>query len=90
MGIRVEAELNGGGGIRSAAAKWRAAFCGGAANDAASWPKAIELRQRGPLGRIAGRAVAASLPADIPQRMAERASAVLGDPTFPWTSTRGR
>jgi RNA 3'-terminal phosphate cyclase (ATP) len=43
----------------------------------APWP--IELRERGALKRIGGRAVAANLPAHIPQRMAGRARASLGE-----------
>jgi RNA 3'-terminal phosphate cyclase (ATP) len=39
----------------------------------------IELRERGSLKRIGGRAVAANLPAHIPQRMADRARASLGE-----------
>lgn len=37
----------------------------------------LELTNRGPLDRIHGRAVAANLPSHIPQRMADRASALL-------------
>jgi RNA 3'-terminal phosphate cyclase (ATP) len=39
--------------------------------------KPLELEQRGPLVRIFGRAVAANLPAHIPQRMADRALSLL-------------
>lgn len=42
-------------------------------------PRPIELLAREPLRRIAGRAVAANLPSHIPQRMADRARASLGD-----------
>jgi RNA 3'-terminal phosphate cyclase (ATP) len=42
-------------------------------------PRPIELLERGSLLRIAGRAVAANLPAHIPQRMADRARASLSD-----------
>ena len=41
--------------------------------------KPIEMLKRGPLRRISGRAIAANLPAHIPQRMADRARASLGD-----------
>jgi len=37
----------------------------------------LRLEQRGPLRRVGGRAVAANLPAHIPQRMADRARALL-------------
>jgi RNA 3'-terminal phosphate cyclase (ATP) len=42
-----------------------------------SWPSPIEALERGPLVRISGRAVAANLPAHIPQRMSDRARAAL-------------
>ncbi len=38
----------------------------------------LQLETRGPLRRVSGRAVAANLPAHIPQRMADRARALLG------------
>jgi RNA 3'-terminal phosphate cyclase (ATP) len=41
--------------------------------------KPVELLSHGPLRRIAGRAVAANLPAHIPQRMVDRAQASLGE-----------
>ncbi len=46
-------------------------------------PAAIELTERGELMEIAGRAIAANLPAHIPQRMADRASALLGEMGVP-------
>ena len=45
----------------------------------ASWPRPIEARERGPLIRITGRAVAANLPAHIALRMSDRARAALKD-----------
>lgn len=42
-------------------------------------PQPIEVLARGPLTRIGGRAIAANLPAHIPQRMSDRARAALGD-----------
>lgn len=43
------------------------------------WPRPLELLARGPLRQISGRAVAANLPAHIPQRMADCARASLTD-----------
>lgn len=42
-------------------------------------PAAIDLTERGNLVEITGRAIAANLPAHIPQRMADRATALLGE-----------
>ena len=42
-------------------------------------PNPIEVVDRGPLRQVAGTAVAANLPAHIPQRMVDRARASLGD-----------
>lgn len=47
--------------------------------DSAAHPQPIALQVRGTLLRIGGRAVAANLPAHIPQRMADRARASLGE-----------
>lgn len=47
------------------------------------WPKPVALEERGALTEIAGRAVAANLPAHIPQRMTDRASALLADLDVP-------
>jgi len=41
--------------------------------------RVLELEERGPLLRILGRAVAANLPAHIPQRMADRARSLLAE-----------
>jgi RNA 3'-terminal phosphate cyclase (ATP) len=49
----------------------------------ASWPRPIEVLERGPLIRILGRAVAANLPAHIAQRMVDRARAGLKDLDVP-------
>ena len=52
-----------------------------AATRRVGWPQPIELLDRGPLNRIAGRAVAANIPAHarVAQRMSDRARAVLSD-----------
>jgi len=44
---------------------------------------AMDMKDRGKLLEITGRAVAANLPAHIPQRMADRASALLADTGVP-------
>ncbi|MGO9006695.1 MAG: RNA 3'-terminal phosphate cyclase [Beijerinckiaceae bacterium] len=79
MGFHVEAELKrwgwypvGGGEVVCSAA-------GGPPSGVALLPRPIEALTRGPLKRISGRALAANLPAHIPQRMADRARATLGD-----------
>jgi RNA 3'-terminal phosphate cyclase (ATP) len=77
MGFHVDAELKrwgwypvGGGEV----------VCDiGPAGRGAACPTPIEALARGPLRRIAGRAVAANLPAHIAQRMADRAQASLAD-----------
>lgn len=43
-----------------------------------TWPRPLELAERGQLRRIEGRAVGANLPAHIARRMADRARASLG------------
>ena len=48
-----------------------------AAIDGGARPAPLDLRERGALLGIAGRAVAANLPAHIPQRMSDRARSVL-------------
>jgi RNA 3'-terminal phosphate cyclase (ATP) len=47
------------------------------------WPKPLVAPSPGALKRITGRAVAANLPAHIPQRMADRARAGLADLALP-------
>jgi RNA 3'-terminal phosphate cyclase (ATP) len=81
MGFRVDAELKrwgwypvGGGEVGCTVA--------GRPTDSeqgGNWPCPIHVLQRGALQRISGRAVAANLPAHIPQRMADRARACLDD-----------
>lgn len=46
-------------------------------------PTAIDLTNRGPLVEITGRAIAANLPAHIPQRMSDRATAMLAETGVP-------
>jgi len=79
MGFRVDAELNRWGWYPVGGGEVTCRIAAGAADRDASWPNAIELFRRGSLRRIAGRAVAANLPAHIPQRMTDRARASLGD-----------
>lgn len=47
------------------------------------WPCPIQAMARGPLRHIGGRAVAANLPAHIPQRMADRVRVALSDFSIP-------
>ena len=79
MGFRVDAALNRWGWYPVGGGEVACRIAAGAADRDASWPNAIELLQRGSLRRIVGRAVAANLPAHIPQRMTDRARASLGD-----------
>lgn len=46
-------------------------------------PTAIDLTSRGPLVEITGRAIAANLPAHIPRRMSDRATAMLAETGVP-------
>jgi len=85
MGLNANAELKhwgwypaGGGEVVC-----RVAGRSHPASPRASWPQPIEALKRGPLLRIAGRAVAANLPAHIAQRMADRARAGLRDLGIP-------
>jgi RNA 3'-terminal phosphate cyclase (ATP) len=47
------------------------------------WPAPLDVTSPGPLRRIRGRAIAASLPSHIPQRMADHACALLADLNVP-------
>lgn len=86
MGFRVDAELNRWGWYPVGGGEVACRIAAGAADRDASWPNATELLRRGSLRRIAGRAVAANLPAHIPQRMTDRARASLGDLGVPVAS----
>ena len=79
MGFTVEAELRRWGFYPVGGGEIACAIAGGLALRGGARPKPIELGERGPLRRIAGRAIAANLPAHIPQRMADRARASLAD-----------
>jgi RNA 3'-terminal phosphate cyclase (ATP) len=77
-GVRIEAELEafgffplGGGEI--------AARVEGSGGHASRALQPLDLIERGSLLSISGRAIAANLPAHIPERMAERARALLGE-----------
>jgi len=79
MGFRIDAVLNRFGWYPVGGGEIRCEIAGRTADRDAMWPKPIEMIDRGPLRRISGRAIAANLPAHIPQRMAERARTCLGD-----------
>lgn len=79
VGFCADAELNRWGWYPVGDGEVACRIAAGAADRDASWPTAIELLRCGSLRRIAGRAVAANLPAHIPQRMTDRARASLGD-----------
>jgi len=79
MGFTVEAELKRWGFYPVGGGEIACAMTGGLSRRGDVRPKPVALTERGPLRRIAGRAVAANLPAHIPQRMADRARASLAD-----------
>lgn len=81
MGLRAEAELARWGWYPAGGGEVICKMRGGPDRDwpRASWPSPIEALERGALVRITGRAVAANLPAHIPQRMCDRARAALID-----------
>jgi RNA 3'-terminal phosphate cyclase (ATP) len=80
IGLHAEAELRKWGWYPAGQGEI-ACNIGERAHDraAAGWPCPIALQDRGALRQIAGRAIAANLPAHIPQRMADRARACLAD-----------
>lgn len=81
MGLSADAELKRWGWYPAGGGEVVCKIRGGPDRDRprASWPSPIEALERGPLVRIRGRAVAANLPAQIPQRMSDRARAALSD-----------
>jgi RNA 3'-terminal phosphate cyclase (ATP) len=81
MGLDADAELKRWGWYPAGGGEVIGKINGGPERDwpRASWPRPIEVLERGPLVRITGRAVAANLPAHIPQRMSDRAREALGD-----------
>jgi RNA 3'-terminal phosphate cyclase (ATP) len=79
MGFRVDAVLNRFGWYPVGGGEVRCEIAGRTPDSDAIWPKPIEMTDRGPLHRVSGRAIAANLPAHIPQRMADRVRGCLGD-----------
>ena len=81
MGLSADAELKRWGWYPAGGGEVVCKIKGGSDQEwpRASWPRPIEALERGPIVRITGRAVAANLPAHIPQRMSDRARAALGD-----------
>lgn len=82
-GLRAEAVLNRYGWFPVGQGEVKVTITGmggGAGGNADGKPlRPLELVERGALCRVTGTAVAANLPAHIPQRMADRARAVLGE-----------
>lgn len=76
LGIGAEMALDAWGWFPVGKGQIRAAIAGSPAAAAPLAP--LDLLRRGALCRVKGRAVAANLPAHIPQRMADRAAALLG------------
>lgn len=79
MGFRIDAELKRWGWYPVGRGEVVCSTDGDRAGGGAPWPRPIEAIKRGTLQRISGRAVAANLPAHIPQRMVDRARASLAD-----------
>jgi len=76
IGLRIDAELRRWGWYPAGSGEIP---CKLGADRAASRFNPINVDERGPLRQVAGTAVAANLPAHIPQPMADRARASLGD-----------
>jgi RNA 3'-terminal phosphate cyclase (ATP) len=83
MGFQVNAELKRWGWYPLGQGEIICTVSARSEDGTAPPPRPIELAARGPLRRIGGRAVAANLPAHIPQRMVDRARASLGDLDVP-------
>lgn len=81
MGFRVEAELRRWGWYPLGGGEVGCTIAGRPPPRA--WLQPVNLLERGRLNRIGGRAVAASLPAHVPQRMADHARVALGDLNVP-------
>jgi RNA 3'-terminal phosphate cyclase (ATP) len=81
MGLGVHAELKRWGWYPVGGGEVACTVAGRLGRNAASggWPLPLHAVEPGPLRRISGRAVAANLPAHIPQRMSDRARASLAD-----------
>jgi RNA 3'-terminal phosphate cyclase (ATP) len=76
MGVSAEIELEAWGWYPLGGGRVRARLPGRSSSHSA-WLTALDLRDRGPLRAIRGRAVAANLPAHIPERMVRSAEALL-------------
>ena len=79
MGYRIDAELTRWGWYPVGGGEVVCKIAAGAVDRSVSSHNPIDVVSRGPLQRIAGRAVTANLPAHIPQRMVDRVRASLGD-----------
>jgi RNA 3'-terminal phosphate cyclase (ATP) len=75
IGIDAQIALDAWGWFPVGKGQIRATIDGAA--EASRKPLALSLMEHGPLRRVGGRAVAANLPAHIPQRMSDRARALL-------------
>ena len=79
MGYHIDAELRRWGWYPVGGGEVVCEIAAGQSDRNVSTRSPIELVSRGPLQRIAGRVVAANLPAHIPQRMVDSVRASLGD-----------
>lgn len=83
MGFQVHAELKRFGWYPVGGGEIVCNISGRSPSRESTYPRPLQIKDRGPLLRISGRAIAANLPMHIPQRMADRARGSLGSLNVP-------
>jgi RNA 3'-terminal phosphate cyclase (ATP) len=83
IGFRVDARLVRWGWYPIGGGEVACEICGGGSESGSPWPRPIEAIVPGPLRRITGQAIGANVPAHVPQRMANKAQALLSEIRVP-------